>query len=77
MAILIKVLFSILEFLGSSLVVFGSSLVFSPRGIGKVQGEGILRKVLFCVINDVGINIIATCAKTQMAIDEYKCIKIF
>ena len=35
----------------SSLVVpwffFGSSLVFSPRGIGKVQREGILRKVLF------------------------------
>ena len=36
---------------GSSLVVhwfvFGSSLVFNPRGIGKVKEEGILRKVFF------------------------------
>ena len=27
--------------------VFGSSLVFNPRGIGKVKEEGILRKVFF------------------------------
>ena len=29
--------------------VFGSSLVFSPRQIGKVLGKGILIKVLFAL----------------------------
>ena len=33
--------------LGVPWFILGSSLVFNPRGIGKVQGKGILRKVLF------------------------------
>ena len=58
--ILIKRTFFISEFFGSSLVLispkgsndysfFGSSLVFSPRQIGKELGDGILIKVLFAL----------------------------
>ena len=44
---------------GSSLVhprfVFGSSLVFSPRQIGKELGKGILIKVLFALSAGVSL----------------------
>ena len=33
--------------------VFGSSLVFYPRGIGKVLGEEILKKVVCASASDV------------------------